>query len=72
MIECDVCVVSGEEKERLKDASKVKAQPTERIESPSTEIGRKAAVGRVVGRKMRDSVLETKFEMVRPPSVDTK
>lgn len=46
LIECDVCVVSGEEKERLKDASKVKAQPTERIESPSTEIGRKAAVGR--------------------------
>lgn len=46
-------------------------QVTERIESPSTEIG-KATVGRVLGKNLvRSSVLEVKFEVSRPPSGDS-
>lgn len=57
-----------EEKESLEDASKILAQVTEGTESPSAEIA-KAAVGRVLGRKI-SLVLEIRFEGSRPPGGD--
>lgn len=57
------CMAGGrgrKEKERIMDVSKVLAQAIERIESPSTKIG-KTTVGRVLGRKIRSSVLEVKW-----------
>ena len=61
-------VLGGVGKKRIKDASKVLAKATERIELSLIEI-RKATVGRVLGRKIRSSVLEIKFKVsVRPPS----
>lgn len=45
-------------------------QVTERIESPSTEIG-KATVGRVLGKNLsRSSVLEVKCEISRPHIIE--
>ena len=63
--------VGEDKKQKEKNQGCVKdlVQATERIVFPSTQIG-KAVVGRVLGKKMRCSVLEVKFEESRPPSGD--
>ena len=61
---------AGKEKKRIKDASKVLAEATERMEL-FTEI-RKATVRRLLGRKIRVHFgKSSSFEVpVRPPSGD--
>lgn len=59
--------VWGLREKRTKDALNVLAQATGRIESPSVELG-KVAVGSILGRKIKSSLLGSKFEMsFRPP-----
>lgn len=63
------CGCGRKKKKRIKDASKVLAQATERIELPSMEIG-KAATRRVLGRRIRCSIWKSSLRCLLDPQVE--